>query len=56
MADDGFSSLAREDAAVDIILLRRGTDVLPAEQRDREASGLILAFTVTDLAAEEARL
>ncbi|MFD7305298.1 VOC family protein [Streptomyces pharetrae] len=56
MADDGFASLAREDAAVDIVLLRRGTDVLPAEQRDREASGLILAFTVTDLAAEEARL
>ncbi|MER6445382.1 VOC family protein [Streptomyces venezuelae] len=56
MAEDGFASLSREDAAVDIILLRKGTGVLPAEQRDREAGGLILAFTVTGLAAEEARL
>ncbi|CAM5299184.1 hypothetical protein GCM10010222_50040 [Streptomyces tanashiensis] len=56
MADDGFASLTREDAAVDIVLLRKGTEVLPAEQRDREATGLILALTVTDLAAEEARL
>ncbi|MER7821949.1 VOC family protein [Streptomyces sp. NPDC096097] len=56
MADDGFASLTCEGAAVDIVLLRKGTEVLPAEQRDREAGGLILAFTVTDLAAEEARL
>ncbi|MCX5174422.1 VOC family protein [Streptomyces virginiae] len=56
MADDGFASLTREDAAVDIVLLRRGTEVLPAEQRNREAGGLILALTVTDLEAEEARL
>ncbi|MFE6070963.1 VOC family protein [Streptomyces sp. NPDC056525] len=56
MAADGFASLTREDAAVDIVLLRRGTDVLPPEQRDQQAAGLILAFTVTDLAAEEARL
>ncbi|MBT2447763.1 VOC family protein [Streptomyces sp. ISL-43] len=56
MADDGFCSLTREDAAVDIVLLRKGTDVLPAEQRDREAGGLILALTVSGLAAEEARL
>ncbi|MFF5975279.1 VOC family protein [Streptomyces sp. NPDC012769] len=56
MADDGFCSLTREDAAVGLVLLRKGTDVLPAEQRDREAGGLIVALTVTDLAAEEARL
>ncbi|MFD3331313.1 VOC family protein [Streptomyces sp. NPDC058700] len=56
MAADGFASLTREDAAVDIVLLRRGTDVLPPEQRDQQAAGLILAFTVTDLAAEETRL
>ncbi|MFJ5138527.1 VOC family protein [Streptomyces sp. NPDC088707] len=56
MAADGFASLTREDAAVDIVLLRRGTDVLPPEQRDQRAAGLILAFTVTDLVAEEARL
>ncbi|MEU0661110.1 VOC family protein [Streptomyces lavendulocolor] len=56
MAQDGFASLTREGAAVDIVLLRKGTEVLPAEQRDREAGGLILALTVTGLAAEEARL
>ncbi|WNF29309.1 VOC family protein [Streptomyces sp. C11-1] len=57
-ADDGFVSLTRGDAAVDVVLLRRGTDVLPAEQRDQRAAGLILALTVTvtDIAAEEARL
>ncbi|WP_369147000.1 VOC family protein [Streptomyces sp. R44] len=56
MADDGFVSLTRGDAAVDVVLLRSGTDVLPPEQRDQRAAGLILALTVTDLAAEEARL
>ncbi|MFC9825193.1 cupin domain-containing protein [Streptomyces erythrochromogenes] len=56
MADDGFASLTRKDAAVDIVLLRKGTEVLPAEQRDREAGGLILALTVTGLDAEETRL
>ncbi|MFD0418251.1 VOC family protein [Streptomyces sp. NPDC127108] len=56
MADDGFASLTRGDAAVDVVLLRRGTEVLPPEQRDQRAAGLILALTVTDLAAEEARL
>ncbi|MFB7462765.1 VOC family protein [Streptomyces sp. NPDC056224] len=53
---DGFASLTREDAAVDIVLLRRGTEILPADQRDRQATGLILALTVTDLEAEEERL
>ncbi|MFD3472035.1 VOC family protein [Streptomyces sp. NPDC058682] len=56
MADDGFATLTREDAAVDIVLLRKGTEVLPAEQRNREAGGLILALTVANLDAEEARL
>ncbi|MEU9035346.1 VOC family protein [Streptomyces sp. NPDC048352] len=56
MAEDGFCSLTREGAAVDIVLLRKGTNVLPAEQRDQEAGGLIVALTVTGLAAEEARL
>ncbi|MEU7699228.1 VOC family protein [Streptomyces sp. NPDC039028] len=56
MATDGFASLSREDAAVDLVLLRRGTEVLPPEQRDRQAGGLIVAFTVTNLATEEARL
>lgn len=56
MAADGFASLTRGDAAADIVLLRRGTEVLPVDQRDREAGGLILALTVTGLDAEERRL
>ncbi|MEV6521729.1 VOC family protein [Longispora sp. NPDC051575] len=56
MTTGDFASLTRDDEAVDIVLLRRGLEVLPAEQRDQHASGLILAFTVTGLAAEEARL
>ncbi|WP_411105210.1 VOC family protein [Streptomyces sp. cmx-4-9] len=56
VAADGFVSLTREDAAVDIVLLRTGTGVLPPEQRDLKAGGLILALTVTGLHAEERRL
>ncbi|MEU9121011.1 VOC family protein [Streptomyces sp. NPDC048506] len=55
-AADGFASLTRDDAAVDIVLLERGIEVLPEEQRHQRASGLILAFTVTDIAAHEERL
>jgi uncharacterized glyoxalase superfamily protein PhnB len=54
-AADGFASLTRDDA-VDIVLLRRGIDVLPSDQRDQRAAGLILAFTVTGLEVEEKRL
>lgn len=56
MAADGFVSLTRGDAAPDIVLLRRGNEVLPPEQRDRQATGLILALTVTGIEAEERRL
>jgi uncharacterized glyoxalase superfamily protein PhnB len=55
-AADGFASLTRQDAAVDIVLLARGNQVLPADQRDQHASGLILAFTTTDIQDEEKRL
>ncbi|MFE9723855.1 VOC family protein [Streptomyces sp. NPDC005794] len=55
-ATEDFASLAREDAAADIVLLRRGIDVLPAAQRDQLASGLILAFTLTGIEDEEKRL
>ncbi|MGI5347491.1 VOC family protein [Streptomyces sp. CA-250714] len=55
-AADGFASLTRPDAAADIVLLRRGIEVLPADQRDQRASGLILAFTVDGLEDEEQRL
>ncbi|MFJ8752819.1 VOC family protein [Streptomyces sp. NPDC102441] len=56
VSTEDFASLAREDNAVDIVLLRRGIDVLPATQRDQHASGLILAFTLTGLEGEEKRL
>lgn len=57
MSADGFASLTRDDGtAADIVLLRQGTEVLPPEQRDRLAGGLILALTVTGLEAEEQRL
>ncbi|MFI0242323.1 VOC family protein [Streptomyces sp. NPDC016845] len=55
-AADGFASLSRDDAAMDIVLLARGTEVLPADQRDQHASGLILAFTTTGIEQEEKRL
>ncbi|WP_354644828.1 VOC family protein [Kitasatospora camelliae] len=56
MAAEGFASLTRPDAAADIVLLSRGTEVLPPEQRDQQAAGLILALTVTGLQEEERRL
>jgi uncharacterized glyoxalase superfamily protein PhnB len=56
MAADGFASLARDDAAVSVVLLRRGTEVLPAGFRDQHAAGLIVAFTVDDLDLEHDRL
>lgn len=48
MAADGFASLARDDAAVSV--------VLPAGFRDQHAAGLIVAFTVDDLNLEHDRL
>ncbi|BCM69078.1 MULTISPECIES: VOC family protein [Streptomyces] len=57
MAADGFSSLSRPDAAADIVLLRRGMEILPSEQRDQRAGGLILAFTLDrGIEREEDRL
>ncbi|MFF9453952.1 VOC family protein [Streptomyces flaveolus] len=55
-AAEGFASLSRDDAAVDIVLLARGSEVLPAGQRDQRAAGLILAFTGTGIDHEEKRL
>ena len=56
MSADGFASLARDDAAVHVVFLRRGLPTLPADQRDVHAAGLILAFVVDDLEGELARL
>ena len=56
MAAPGFTSLARDDAGMNVIYLRRGLPTLPADQRDDHAGGLILALTVDDLEGELARL
>ncbi len=56
MAADGFASLGREDAGMNVVYLRRGLPTLPPDQRDDHAGGLILAFVVDDLEGELARL
>ncbi|HEY6746514.1 MAG TPA: VOC family protein [Mycobacteriales bacterium] len=56
MAADGFASLSRPDAGMNVVFLRRGLATLPADQRDDHAAGLILAFVVDELEAELARL
>lgn len=56
MAADGFASLTRDDAGMNIAFLRRGLETLPEDQRNDHASGLILAFVVDDLEGELARL
>ena len=56
MAADGFASLTRPDAGMNVVYLRRGLATLPADQRDEHAAGLILAFVVEDLEGELARI
>ncbi|GAA4508945.1 VOC family protein [Actinoallomurus oryzae] len=56
MSADGFASLTRDDAGLNVVFLRRGLATLPADQRDDHASGLILAFVVDDLEGELERL
>jgi uncharacterized glyoxalase superfamily protein PhnB len=56
MSADGFVSLARDDAGMHVVFLRRGMEMLPADQREAHATGLILAFQVEDLEEEMARL
>jgi uncharacterized glyoxalase superfamily protein PhnB len=60
MADDGFASLSHNGPhhaqSLDIIFLRTGIEVLPDDLRERRAAGVIVAFVVDDLEAEEARL
>lgn len=56
MAADGFASLRRQDAGMNVVYLRRGLQTLPTGQRDDHAGGVILAFVVDDLEGELARL
>ncbi|MDR2975420.1 MAG: VOC family protein [Propionibacteriaceae bacterium] len=56
MQAEGFVSLSREDAGMNVIYLNQGLPTMPADQRDLTASGLIVAFVVDDLEGELARL
>ncbi|WP_370948963.1 VOC family protein [Amycolatopsis sp. cg5] len=56
MAADGFASLTRDDAAMDVIFLKRGIEVLQEGFRDQHASGLIVALVVSGIEDEERRL
>jgi uncharacterized glyoxalase superfamily protein PhnB len=56
MATDGFASLSRAEAGMNVVFLRRGLATLPDDQRDERATGVILAFVVEDLEGELARL
>ena len=56
IAADGFASLTRDDAGINVVFLRRGLESLPDDQRDEHAAGLILAFVVEDLDQELERL
>lgn len=56
MATEGFASLTRQDAAMDVVLLRCGLEVLPEGFRDQHAAGVIVALVVDDIDAESTRL
>lgn len=56
MAANGFASLTRQDAAMDVIFLRRGIAVLPEGLRDEHAAGVIIALVVDDIDGELTRL
>jgi uncharacterized glyoxalase superfamily protein PhnB len=55
-AEEFMASLNHDTAALNVIFLQRGIEQLPEGFREQRAAGVIVAFTVTDLAAEESRL
>jgi predicted enzyme related to lactoylglutathione lyase len=57
MADDGFVSLAREDAGFNVIYLRTGLKSFkPEAMRGRRADGLLVVFVVDNIDGEYARI
>ena len=56
MAAEGFASLVRDDTPLNIIFLQCGIEVLPENLRQQRAAGVIVAFVVTDIEAQQARL
>ncbi|WP_278261671.1 VOC family protein [Nocardia sp. AG03] len=57
MSADGFVSLARADAGMNVIYLRTGLATFkPARIAGKAGDGLLVVFTVTDIDAEYERL
>lgn len=57
MSDEGFASLTRPDAGMNVIFLRTGLPTFkPASHRDAAGPGLLIAFVVDDIDAEWERL
>ena len=57
MEADGFVSLGREDAGLNLIFLRSGLPSFkPADRAAETAAGLIVAFVVDDIDAEYERI
>ncbi len=57
MAADGFVSLSRSDAGMNLIFLRAGLESFqPKAQRDRTAGGLLVVFVVDGIDDEYQRL
>jgi catechol 2,3-dioxygenase-like lactoylglutathione lyase family enzyme len=57
MAADGFVSMARSDVGFNVAFLRQGLSSLqPETLKHAHVDGVILAFVVDDVDAEEARL
>ncbi|BDZ55082.1 VOC family protein [Agromyces marinus] len=57
MSADGFASLTRPDAGVNVIFLRAGLSTFkPDTHRDAAGPGLLLVFVVDDIDAEWERL
>jgi catechol 2,3-dioxygenase-like lactoylglutathione lyase family enzyme len=57
MAADGFVSLSRPDAGVNLIFLRTGLETFkPEAMRGHRADGVLVVFVVDDVDGEYARL
>jgi excinuclease UvrABC ATPase subunit len=56
MSAPGFASLQRDDVGMNIVFMALGSEVLPPDLREQRASGAVVAFVVTNLDVEEARL
>lgn len=56
MAADGFSSLAHEQAGMNLIYLRTGLPTFKPESAAGRVDGLLVVFTVDDIDSEYERL